>query len=291
MDTAPETLKALYKVAGGYIAYTVTSTQYVAVETEAITHFDENGRIIRTYLVEWTVGHGVAPGTFPENFEGMLNGEIGSVELVTEATGTSEHYRDAIKAASDYIAINLNTTIDDDLIADAAEDIFGVGCELDITDFAGAKFVSKIYKGNGEYAALIEIETADGARAIEAIVGIRDGKVIGVKIINNFVSGAEGELSYAEMQEYLNSFVGKNIDEVAKAEVKGDSDTAKRIKRAVKASLRNLDKYLTEKAETEKAALYGKIDNVIGFILVAIALPAVPVIVIVTSKKEKRRDE
>ena len=290
---APETLKALYKIEGGYVAYTITSTQYVAVETEGLTWFDNNGKIIRSTLITWTVGHGVEPGEFANGFEGLESDQIGSVDLVAGATGTAEHYRDAVKSAVNFATgieapeEPTEVELNDELVAG-----FVGGSVEPADDFAGAKFVDKIYTaGKKNYAVVISVETVDGAKAVEAIVLIKNGKIESIKLVNNFVDGVEGELSYEEMQNYLNSFVGKTIDDVAEVEVKGDSDTAKRIKRAVKASLRNLDKYLTEKAETEKAALYGKIDNVIGFILVAIALPAVPVIVIVTSKKEKRRGE
>ena len=292
LENAPETLKALYKVEGGYVAYTVTSTQYVAVETEVLTWFDNSGRVIKSSLLTWTVGgNAPGPGEFANGFAGLVNASIGSVDLVSGATGTSEHYRDAVKSASDYIILTFNCEINEQIIRSIAESWFGNGCKVDLTDFKGAKFVSKIYSTCGGYAVLIEIADVNGARAIEAVVGIKDGKVIGIKIINNFVDGVEGELKLAEMQEYLDSFVGKNIDEVAKAEVKGDSDTAKRIKRAVKASLRNLDKYVTEKAEERKAAIYETIDKVVGFILVGAAFIAVPTVIIVTKKSEKRRDE
>ena len=283
---APKTLKLLYKVGDFYVAYTVTSTNYNPVETQVITCFDQNGRVIKSNLITWRVGHGTVPGNLADSFADKHYGAIGYVDIVSGSTGTSTNYRDAVKAVSNYVL-----SISDKRITDAIQNIFGDGCGFEAIDFKGAKFVSRIFKTCGGYAVLVELETPNGDRGVEAVVGIKDGKIIGVKLVNNFVDGFEGELTSDEMQEYLNSFVGKNIDEVAKAEVKGDSDTAKRIKRAVKASLRNLDKYLTEKADAEKAALYGKIDNVIGFILVAIALPAVPVIVIVTSKKEKRRDE
>ncbi len=283
---APETLKLLYKVGDFYVAYTVTSTNYNPVETQVITCFDQNGRVISSNLITWRVGHGTIPGNLADSFKDKHYGAIGYVDLVSGSTGTSTNYRDAVKAVSNYVL-----SISDKRITDAIQNIFGDGCGFEATDFKGAKFVSRIFKTCGGYAVLVELQTPNGDRRVEAVVGIKDGKIIGIKLVNNFVDGFEGELTSDEMQAYLDSFVGKNIDEVAKAEVKGDSDTAKRIKRAVKASLRNLDKYLTEKADAEKAALYGKIDNVIGFILVAIALPAVPVIVIVTSKKEKRRGE
>lgn len=281
-ENAPETLKLLYKVGDIYVAYTVTSTNYNPVETQVITCFDQNGKVISSNLITWRVGHGTVPGNLADSFEDKHYGAIGYVDLVSGSTGTSTNYRDAVKAASNYVL-----SISDKRITDAIQNIFGDGCSFEATDFKGAKFVSKIFKTCGGYAVLVELQTPNGDRAVEAIVGIEDGKIIGVKLINNFVDGFEGELTTDEMQEYLDSFVGKNIDEVATAEVKGESDTAKKLKRAVKASLRNLDKYLTEQAEEKKTAIYNTIDAVIGYVLVAVALPAVPVIIIVTNNKRR----
>jgi len=290
IEGAPETLKALYRVEGGYVAYTVTNTQYNPLETEVLTHFDNNGTVIKSYLITWIVGGGVpGPDDLADRFTGKENGEIGSVELIVGTTGTSTNYRKAVKAASDYILLNLEP-ISDERIVSAAGKIFGDECQFEKIDIKETKFIGKAFSGcSGAYAVLIKTVTADGKRAIEAVVGIKDGKIVGIKIINNFVQGREGEPAAQELQEYLQSFVGKSIDELANIELVGTSDTAKNIKKSVKASMRALDKYLTERAEAEKAALYEKIDNVIGMVLIALAIPAIPVIVIITTTNEKRR--
>ena len=94
---APETVKGLYKVLGydGYVVYTVTSTQYVAVETEALVYV-HNGTVKNVELMTWTVGHGVEPGDFASTLIGKNASELCDVELVTEATGTAMHLRDAV---------------------------------------------------------------------------------------------------------------------------------------------------------------------------------------------------
>jgi len=255
-----------------------------------LTHFDNNGTVIKSYLITWIVGGGVpGPDDLADRFTGKENGEIGSVELIVGTTGTSTNYRNAVKAASDYILLNLEP-ISDERIVSAAGKIFGDECQFEKIDIKETKFIGKAFSGcSGAYAVLIKTVTADGKRAIEAVVGIKDGKIVGIKIINNFVQGREGEPAAQELQEYLQSFVGKSIDELANIELVGTSDTAKNIKKSVKASMRALDKYLTERAEAEKAALYEKIDNVIGMVLIALAIPAIPVIVIITTTNEKRR--
>ena len=44
----------------------------------------------------WTVGHGVGAGDFPSTLVGKDADELREVELITSATGTSEHLRDAV---------------------------------------------------------------------------------------------------------------------------------------------------------------------------------------------------
>ena len=94
---APATVKALYKVVGfdGHVAHIITSTQYVAVETEALVYV-ANGKVKNIELITWTVGHGVGPGDFAKTLVGKNAGKLADVELVTEATGTSMHLRDAV---------------------------------------------------------------------------------------------------------------------------------------------------------------------------------------------------
>ena len=157
-------------------------------------------------------------------------------------------------------------------------------------DIKETKFIGKGFSGcQGAYAVLIKTVTADGNRAIDAVVGINYVKNVGIIIINNFVQGLEGEPAAQELQAYLADFVGKSIDELAGIELVGTSDTAKNIKKSVKAALRTVNKYVAEEAEAQKAALYDKIDNIIGIVLVVIAIPAMPIIAIVSGAIEKKR--
>ena len=107
-ENAAKTLKALYKVKGydGYVAYVITSTQYVEVETEALVYVNAKGEVDDIHLVTWTVGHGVGAGDFPERLIGLNSKSLKDVELVTAATGTSEHIRDAVIDALNVIPVD-----------------------------------------------------------------------------------------------------------------------------------------------------------------------------------------
>ncbi|MBP3401945.1 MAG: FMN-binding protein [Clostridia bacterium] len=111
-ENAAESLKALYKVIGfdGYVAYVITSTKYVDVETEALVHINAKGAVGNIELITWTVGHGVEPGDFAASLVGKNAKQLADVELVTSATVTAENLRDAVVDAINSVPKN-NTPI------------------------------------------------------------------------------------------------------------------------------------------------------------------------------------
>ena len=103
LSDAPDALKRAYSTAdNGYFLYIVVPGDYVPVATEAVVHLDNIGKIIKVNLLQWVVGHGVEPDGFADRFTGTDKNSAGDVELVTGATGTSEDFRDAIKASLEY---------------------------------------------------------------------------------------------------------------------------------------------------------------------------------------------
>ena len=106
-ESVSPTVKAVYKETSGkgYIAYLVTSTQWVARESETLVFFDSFGRIKDIEILTWTVGHGVDyDEAFVSSFIGAESKEdLADVALVSAATGTSEHLRDAVAAAFDAV--------------------------------------------------------------------------------------------------------------------------------------------------------------------------------------------
>lgn len=112
-ESAASTLKAFYKVLGfdGYIAYVITSTKYVDVETEALVYINSKGEIGNIDLMTWTVGHGIEPGDFAQSLIGKSADELKDVELVTAATVTAGNLRDAVVDAINVIPMNYTPTI------------------------------------------------------------------------------------------------------------------------------------------------------------------------------------
>ena len=112
-ENAASTLKALYKVLGfdGYVAYVITSTQYVDVETEALVYINAKGEVANIDLMTWTVGHGIEPGDFAQSLIGKSADELKDVELVTAATVTAGNLRDAVVDAINVIPMNYTPTI------------------------------------------------------------------------------------------------------------------------------------------------------------------------------------
>ena len=100
--TAADTVKKIYRENSGlgFVVYTSTSTEHAPVETEGLVAIGADGRIVGVDLLTWTVGHGVEPHDgYEKGFVGKSAETIDTAELVTEATGTSLHFRDSIKDA------------------------------------------------------------------------------------------------------------------------------------------------------------------------------------------------
>ena len=72
-DGADSVVKAIYKETSGkgYVAYLVTSTQWVARETETLVYVDRFGKISDIKVLTWTVGHGI---DYTEDFTGAFIG-------------------------------------------------------------------------------------------------------------------------------------------------------------------------------------------------------------------------
>ena len=106
-NDAPKTLKRLYYHAESesYIAYNITSTKHVAVETESIVVINSQGYISDIDLLTWVVGHGVNPHEgYASSFIGKDKNSVVSTDLVTGATGTSDNLSIAVNAALMYVA-------------------------------------------------------------------------------------------------------------------------------------------------------------------------------------------
>ena len=102
-ENKPDNLKRLYEANGVYVAYIVVPGEWVPVATEGLVSFDKNGKVLAVELYQWVVGHGVNyTEDFLSGFVGKDKTNLSDVELVTEATGTSGDFRDAVIEAVEY---------------------------------------------------------------------------------------------------------------------------------------------------------------------------------------------
>lgn len=104
-------LKRLYKdtAGNGYVAYIHTYAQHGGgLESETIVSISPSGEILAVKNIFWKVGHNIeiapppppsdeAVKAFFDRFVGVTKEEVESVELITDATGTSQNVSDAIR--------------------------------------------------------------------------------------------------------------------------------------------------------------------------------------------------
>ena len=202
-------LKRIYKDKGGkgYFAYVVTSTQYVKVESEGAVYIDVNGDIADLRLLTWTVGHGVDyTKEYVESFKNKDVWHSDRINLVSEATGTSEHFRDAIFSAVRVATYDMPRT--EKKILDLAAEMIQneKGFEKILLSKDAPSTVKALYKetsGLG-YVAYLVTSTQYVARESETIIFVdRFGEIANIKVINWTVGHG---IDYTE--EFVNSFIG-----------------------------------------------------------------------------------
>lgn len=106
-------LKRLYKdtAGNGYVAYVHTYAQHGGgLESETLLAISPEGEILAVNNIFWKVGHNLDYGPPPppteeavdaffNRFVGVTRDEVSSVELITDATGTSLNVTDAVNEA------------------------------------------------------------------------------------------------------------------------------------------------------------------------------------------------
>ena len=222
VDNAYPTLLKAFKVAYDgneyYVAYTLTSTQYVAVESEAITLIDcSNGKIADLKILTWTVGHGVDyTEEFVNSFIGKGISDIGSVDLVSGATGTAEHVRDAVAGALELLGSNIIRT--DRYLAGVAGEMLGGDVEYERIYVEGASdTLAKALKIKyaGKYYYLVYTVTSTQYVAVETeavtLVDGRNGKIVDLEVLTWTVGHG---VDYTEA--FVNSFIGKKANNLEK---------------------------------------------------------------------------
>ena len=210
------TVKKVFKSSNnGYAVYVVTSTQYVAVETEAIVFIDADGKITDLALLTWTVGHGVDyTQDYVNGFNGKDSDTIGGIDLVAGATGTAEHLRDAVAEALEVVS---EPGLTDSEIKSIADEMLP-GADLEkMNPENKPATVKKLFRDrkSGGYIAYIITSTQYVAVETEGIVAIdAAGKITDVKLLTWTVGHG---VDYTEA--YLDSFIGKTQKTLTEVEL------------------------------------------------------------------------
>ena len=195
LDGELENLVSVYKENGGkgYVAYVlVVSSQYGTVESEALIHVENNGKIKNINKLTWKTSDAIygyvppsaeAVDAFYSRLNGVSSSTIDGVELVTNATNTSTNvvnsFKEALSEVEAFIAKDMPTSEDEVKILAAAL----AGKELDLENVTpdGTTYLRRLYKDknrNGYFAYVVVISSQYGTVESEALIHIgNDGKI------------------------------------------------------------------------------------------------------------------
>ena len=212
-----EHLRKLYSVScGGYVAYVVVPGAYVPVATEALIYINNSGKIENINLLQWVVGHGVGAGDFANGFIGTDIYHIEDVELVTEATGTSNDFRSAVTSVlstvTDLMGVRESVLMGlvDDILTNSGEIV-----KLNLPENAPSTLIG-LYTDtkNRGYVAHIIVPGAYVPVATEALVFFdRQGTIRDVKMIQWIVGH---DVGYGNFES---NFTGATIDTITDVEI------------------------------------------------------------------------
>ncbi len=240
IDSAPSALKRIYDAGDdGYFLYVVVPGAYVPVATEAVIHVANDGKIIKTNLLSWIVGHDVGAGDFADGFNGKDKDNAGSVELVSGATGTSSDFRDAVENSLVYLADNFGSEEElpktDTEIQNIIKGMINGDVTLSEADIKNSPTALKraYDAADNGYFLYIVVPGAYVPVATEAVVNIdNSGKIVKVNLLSWIVGHDVGAGDFAD------KFAGKDKENVGKVElVSGATGTSSDFRDAVSASL------------------------------------------------------
>ena len=193
-----ESLIALYRENGGkgYVAYVlVISANYGTVESEALIHIGNNGKISGLNKLTWKTSdamYGYVPPTaeevdaFYSRLSGASSSTIDSVELVTNATNTSTNvvksFKEALAAADEAIKKDMPTPESE--LLELAETLMGAAADFENITPDENQYLKRLYKdkgGKGYIAYVVVISANYGTVESEALIHIgNNGKISGL---------------------------------------------------------------------------------------------------------------
>ena len=285
-----ESLAAVYKENSGkgYVAYVlVISSYYGTVESEALIHIGNNGKISAVNKLVWKTseaGWGYTPPSpdAVDEFYGRLNKQssstIDSVELVTNATNTSTGVRNSFKEALtvvDGLIIKDMPTPESEVLS-LADTLVGGGADfIDVTE-GDNEFVRRIYKdknGKGYVAYVVVISSSYGTVESEALIHI--GNDAKIKAINRLTWKTSDLIEtpyysfYPPSQDKVDAFYGRldgaslsTIDAVE--HISGATTTSNGVKNSFKEALSVVDSLIKKDMPTEEAKVIERATALVG---------------------------
>ena len=264
-------LRRLYKDknGNGYAAYVVViSSHYGTVESEALIHIGNNGKINNINVLTWKTSdkvEGEWPFTPPEEsevdafyarLEGASSATIDGVEHIGGATNTSggvkKSFKEALLFADEAIKKDLPTS-EESLLLYAKEMLGGTPDFENITP-KGCEYLRRLYKdknGNGYAAYVVVISSHYGTVESEALLYIGNDRTIkNIKVLTWKTSDkVEGEWLFTPPEEsVVDAFYARlegassaTIDGVA--HISGATNTSGGVKKSFKEALLAVDKY------------------------------------------------
>ena len=197
-----ENLAAVYKENSGkgYVAYVlVISESYGTVESEALIHIANNGKVSAINRLVWKTSdamYGYVPPSadavdaFYEGLKKQSSATIDSVELVTNATNTSGNvvasFKEALEAVDALIIKDMPTPEAE--VLTLADTLVGGGADFVEVTEGDNEYVRRIYKdknGKGYVAYVVVISASYGTVESEALIHI--GNDAKIKAINKLV--------------------------------------------------------------------------------------------------------
>ena len=285
-----ENLAAVYKENGGkgYVAYVlVISESYGTVESEALIHIANNGKISAINRLVWKTSdamYGYVPPSadavdaFYEALKKQSSATIDSVELVTNATNTSGNvvasFKEALEAVDALIIKDMPTPEAE--VLTLADTLVGGGADfVDVTE-GDNEYVRRIYKdknGKGYVAYVVVISSNYGTVETETLVHVgNNGKI---KAINRLVWKTSDLIEtpyysfYPPSQDEVDAFYARlngasssTIDAVE--HITGATTTSGGLKNSLKEALKVVDGLIKKDMPTPEAEVLTLADTLVG---------------------------
>ncbi len=291
-DVTPENtdlVKRIYKENGGdgYVAYTVSISQYGTVDTENLIHIGNNGIIKNIKKLTWAVSD-AAPdwGYNPPSEDRMteLYGElvgkssetIGEVDLKTGATNTTttlvNSMIEALTAVETLIKNDMPTS-EEEVKAMAAE-LVGEGAEFTDVTPENTNLVKRIYKengGKGYVVYTVSISANYGTVDTENLIHIgNDGAIRNIKKLTWAVSDAVPEWGYNppsedRMTELYGELVGKSSETIGGVDLKtGATNTTTTLVTSMTEALAAVDVLIRNDMPTSEEEVKAMAEELVG---------------------------